>query len=241
MIADFRLALSFLTRWPVSLPETLPEGAMARCLWAFPLIGALIGSIVGGTYLLACLIWPPIPSVLIALTAGLLFTGALHEDGLADCADGFGGGRDKDGVLAIMRDSRIGVYAALALILSVLIRGSTIAQVFNPAGALIIAHTLSRTALPIVMTLLPPASSSGVASSIGRPPLWACILAVFLGLPVLLFAPGHATLCLVMALISGGALVLLARKRIGGYSGDVLGALQQIVEISVLLALLIRL
>ncbi len=233
MIADFRLALSFLTRWPLSLPNALPDGAMARCMWAFPLIGALIGSVVGGVYLLAHLIWPAIPSVLIALTAGMMLTGALHEDGLADCADGFGAGRDKEGTLAIMRDSRIGVYAGLALILSVLI--------FNPAGALIIAHTLSRAALPVAMTLLPPASSSGVASSIGRPPSWATALAVVLGLAALLLAPDHAALCLVMALMSGGTLVLMARQRIGGYSGDVLGALQQVVEISILLALLIRL
>lgn len=241
MIADFRLALSFLTRWPVSLPETMAEGAMARCMWAFPLIGALIGSVVGGVYLLACRIWPHAPSALIALTASLILTGALHEDGLADCADGFGGGRNKESTLAIMRDSRIGVYAALALIMSVLIRGSAIVQVFNPAGALIIAHTLSRTSLPIVMTLLPTASSAGLASSVGSPPRWTCVIAVILGLMPVLLAPTRAPLCIVVALISGGTLALLARKRIGGYSGDVLGAIQQVVEISVLLALLIRL
>jgi len=239
VIADFRLALGFLTRWPVSTPATLPEGAMARCMWAFPLVGGLIGSIIGAVYLLANHLWPAWPSALIALAAGMLLTFALHEDGLADCADGFGGGRDKDRIIAIMRDSRIGAYGTLALIVSVLLKASIIVSFANPAGALIIAHMMSRATLPIVMSMMPPASSGGLAAGFGTPPRWAAPVAIASALGVSFWlAPDRAAFCIIAALIAGGAVALVARRKIGGYSGDVLGAVQQCVELAVLLAIL---
>ena len=241
MIADFRLALGFLTRIPVSLAEPPGPNALTRSMRLFPLVGALIGAAVGGLDLLAGKVLPPLPSALLAIGLGLLLTGALHEDGLADCADGFGGGRDKDGKLAIMRDSRIGAYGTLALILSVGLRASAIAQTANPAGALIAAHAVSRALLPGLMVFLPPASATGLAASAGRAGkadfLIALALAILLTVPLLGFwlIPVLGTAALVFA-----AMALLARRQIGGYSGDVLGALQQTCEIAVLLAILAR-
>lgn len=239
MILDLRLAFGFLTRWPMKLPGLLPEGAMARAMWAFPLVGAFIGSVSGAVFLLARRALPDWPSALLAIAAAIVLTGALHEDGLADCADGFGGGRDKDGKLAIMRDSRIGTYGALALILSVSLRLSAIAACRHLPAALFIAHCLGRTALPVMMRLLPPAGSSGIAAGIGRPgwPSVTIALAIGVGLTIW-FYQLNAFRPLLAALVASACMALLARRQIGGFTGDVLGATEQAVEISVLLSIL---
>ena len=238
MIADFRLALGFLTRIPVSLPDDLPPNALARSMRLFPLVGALIGAAIGAVYLLAAKVLPGLPAALLAVGFGLLLTGALHEDGLADCADGFGGGRDKDGKLAIMRDSRIGAYGTLALILSVGLRAAALTKLHNPAGALIAAHALSRAALPGLMVALLPASPTGLAAGAGRPTERDYLIASFLA--VLIAAP-LGLHWLVGALMADALIFIgmkyLARRQIGGYSGDVLGALQQGIEIAILLTL----
>jgi adenosylcobinamide-GDP ribazoletransferase len=239
VILDLRLAIGFLTRWPMRIPQTLPPNAMARAMWAFPLVGAFIGSLSGAAYLLAHRTLPEWPSALLALTVGVILTGALHEDGLADCADGFGGGWDKDKKLAIMRDSRIGTYGALALILSILLRGAAMTKFYHPADAIFIAHCLGRTALPVMMKLLPPASPTGVAASVGTPG-WLSIaiaLATGIGLTVWFYS-GDAPRPLLAALLAVLAMALLAKRNIGGYTGDVLGATEQVVEISVLLSIL---
>ena len=239
MIADFRLASSFLTRLPVTLAEAPGPNALVRSMRLFPLVGALIGASVGGLDLLALKILPPWPSALLAVAFGLVLTGALHEDGLADCADGFGGGRDKEKKLAIMRDSRIGTYGTLALILSVCLRAAALAQLANPAGGLIAAHALSRALIPGLMLVLPPASTTGLAASAGQAGkadfLIAALIAILLSAPLLglWLAPVVCVMALVFAILA-----LLARRQIGGYSGDVLGALQQTCEIAVLLTIL---
>lgn len=241
MTGDFRLALSFLTRIPASLPEAPGPGALARSMRLFPLIGAFIGAAVGGVDLLAAKALPPWPSALLAVACGLLLTGALHEDGLADCADGFGGGRGKESKLAIMRDSRIGAYGTLALILSVSLRAAAIAQLANPAGALIVAHAFSRALLPALMIQLPPASATGLAASAGSPAkadfMIALLIAIILSTPLLgvWMVP-----VLGVTALTFGVMTLLARRQIGGYSGDVLGALQQACEIAILIVILAR-
>lgn len=239
MILDLRLAFGFLTRIPVKTPDRLPDGAMARAMWAFPLVGAFIGSLSAATYMLAHRILPEWPSALLALTAGIIVTGALHEDGLADCADGFGGGGDKEKKLAIMRDSRIGTYGALALILSVMLRGSAMTKFHHVPDALFIAHCLGRTALPLMMAILPPASSTGVAASVGSPGWRSTGIALLFGAGATVWLYGFkAYYPLLAALIAIAAMALLAKRQIGGYTGDVLGATEQLVEISVLLSIL---
>ena len=239
MILDLRLAIGFLTRLPVKTPSLLPEGAMARSMWAFPLIGAFVGSLSGAIFILAHKGLPQWPAALLAVAAGIILTGALHEDGLADCADGFGGGADKEAKLAIMRDSRVGTYGALALILSVSLRATALASFYNPVAALFIAHCLSRAALPLMMRLVAPATSSGIAASVGLPPWWSTILALAIAVgATLFFYHLNALRPLIAALLAGLLVALLANRNIGGYTGDVLGATEQLVEISVLLSIL---
>ena len=239
MILDLRLAFGFLTRVPVKTPDTLPDGAMARAMWAFPLVGAFIGSVSGAIFLLAHKALPEWPAALLAVAAGIVLTGALHEDGLADCADGFGGGRDKDAKLAIMRDSRIGAYGTLALIFSVMLRAAAFGTLHHPLAAIFIAHCLGRTALPIMMRLVPPASSAGVAASVGKPPRWSVLLALAIGSAATIWFYGqNAYRPVIAAALAGLVMALLAKRQIGGYTGDVLGATEQLVEISVLLSIL---
>ncbi len=239
MRLDLRLAIGFLTRLPVKTPALLPEGAMGRAMWAFPLVGAYIGALSAAVYLLTHRILPEWPSALLALAAGIILTGALHEDGLADCADGFGGGRDKERKLEIMRDSRIGTYGTLALILSIMLRAAAVAKFYHPATALFVAHCLGRTALPVMMRSLPPASPTGVAAAVGTPGWRSVMIAVAIGLGFTVWFYGiNSPSPLIAALLAIVAMGCLAKRQIGGYSGDVLGATEQVVELSVLLAIL---
>jgi adenosylcobinamide-GDP ribazoletransferase len=237
------LALSFLTRIPVPLGETLPEGALAASMGFFPLVGALIGLSIGVVYALAHLALPVLPSAFLALAFGLLLTGALHEDGLADCADGMGGGRDKDAKLAIMRDSRIGSYGGLALLISVGLRAAILGELGDDEAviaALIIAHSLSRAALPVMMGLMAPASTQGLAASAGRPGKMVMISALVIGILPLALTRSLDIALTILAIVPVAGLIFarIAKRQIGGYNGDCLGALEQIVEITALLVFL---
>lgn len=237
------LALTFLTRIPFPIAADLPPGALASSMGFFPLVGMLIGAIIGAVYGVAHYFLPPTPSALLALAAGMMLTGGLHEDGLADCADGMGGGRDREAKLAIMRDSRIGSYGALALLLSVGLRASALALLADDEAvlcALIIAHGASRAALPVMMGLMPAASTQGLAASAGRPGKKVMIAALCLGvLPLLpLRSLGAALPFLALLPLNGLGFARIAKRQLGGYNGDCLGALEQIVETAALLIFL---
>ena len=179
----------------------------------------------------------------MSLVATLVVTGCLHEDGLADTADGFGGGATRERKLEIMRDSRIGTYGVCALTMSILIRAGALASLADPRTvvfALIAAHGAARATLPLFMALLPPARSDGLSHAAGRPAqdrlliagaLGVLILAIFLG-PL----PGLAALVLLAAAV--GMMAWLSSAQIGGQTGDVLGALEQVGEIVILLVAL---
>jgi adenosylcobinamide-GDP ribazoletransferase len=231
------LAAIFLTRLPLRVREPPP---LARAAPWFPVIGAAIGLAVGGSYWLAHRILPVWPAAFLALAGGILLTGALHEDGLADCADGFGGGNGPEHKLEIMRDSAIGSYGALALILSAALRASAIAGLEGSVAALIAAHALSRAALPAAMHLLPPASGSGVAAAAGRPSAGEAGAAILIALLLAaLLLPHRAAAAAILATgVAAAGFARLARRQLGGHSGDVLGAMQQLGEVSALLAML---
>jgi len=214
---------------------------MADVAWAFPLVGAGIGAVVALAFLLAQLLrlgdWP---AALLAVFAGIALTGALHEDGLADTADGLIGGHDRDRRLEIMRDSRHGTFGVLALVLSVLLRAAALAQIGEAvhAGlALIAAHAASRAALPLAMRTLAPARTEGLGIMSGEPRLPLALAALAIGMMITLAAlgPGRGAIAIGLS----GAMLLgfgaVAQRRIGGYTGDVLGAFQQIGEIVMLL------
>jgi adenosylcobinamide-GDP ribazoletransferase len=240
LLADFAAATAFLTRIPALRPLDHAEFP-ADAAWAFPLVGAGIGAVCAFVFLLAQLLrlgdWP---AALLAVLAGLALTGALHEDGLADTADGFFGGHDREQRLAIMRDSRHGTFGVLAIVLSVLLRAAALAEIGDAiqAGlALIAAHAASRGTLPIIMRALKPARAEGLGAAAGRPRLPLAVAALVIGTVLALAALGPARGALAIAL-AGSALLgsgVMVRRRIGGYTGDVLGAFQQVAEIVMLL------
>jgi adenosylcobinamide-GDP ribazoletransferase len=239
---DLKVALIFLTRLPLRHEGRIAGGELGRALRTGPLVGVLVGLVgAAGFWAAGLLALPPLLCGLIAVAATILFTGALHEDGLADTADGFGGGVDRARKLEIMRDSRIGAYGVVALILSIGLRAGALAALATPAAAgaaLVAAHAVARAALPAAMIAMPPARKDGLAATGGRPAAIhaanAVILAGLLGL--LALGPGAGLAGLLAG--AGGALavIVLARAQIGGYTGDVLGAVQQAAEIAVLLA-----
>jgi adenosylcobinamide-GDP ribazoletransferase len=240
--ADPALALGLLTRLPVRVARA-ERGA--RAAWAWPLAGAVLGALsalTGGAALALGL--PAQVAALLALTTLVMLGGGLHEDGLADSADGLWGGWTRERRLEIMRDSRIGSYGVIALALSLALRAVALSALFAAgtgaaAAGLIAAAMLSRAAMAGAMAALPHARESGLAQAQGRPPRataglaagLAIVAAVLLcGLSGLIAAAGAALAALAMA--------RLARARIGGQTGDILGAAQQLAEIAALLCLL---
>jgi adenosylcobinamide-GDP ribazoletransferase len=239
-VHDCKVALVFLTRLPLAPEPTGDRSSLGASVVMFPLVGALIGLLGGVGYVLA--FWlglPPLPAATVALATTIWLTGALHEDGLADVADGFGGGRTLEDKLRIMRDPRLGSYGALALILGVLARAGALAALAAPAdvmAALVAAGAASRAALAPVMTMLPVARAEGLAAGAGRPHPLRAAAAVLVAALISVVLLGKASAA---ALLAGAAATFvvawLARRQIGGHTGDVLGAVQQLTEIGVLL------
>lgn len=241
----FCLTLTFLTRCPVPIHGEVTPQALARCHRWFALSGALIGLGLALVYGLAAAVLPVPAAVLVTLIASLCLTGALHEDGLADCVDGLGGGRNLDERLAIMKDSRVGSYGVLALIASVLGRfvllnalGALAVELV--VAALITAHSASRATAALLMGALPYLRREGpskVLSLTGeqRASDRCWLVGVALGLMLML---AGATLGLVLAagaVSLGVALWYWFRRRLGGVTGDALGAAQQISELGLYL------
>lgn len=239
---EARLAVGFLTRLPIGRGAPLEPGALARAAWAFPIAGILVGVIGGIAFAIGDRLGLPINAMaLLAIAVTVLMTGGLHEDGLADTVDGLGGGTDREQALAIMRDGRTGAFGALALVLSVGLRVAALAalpDVRVAVSALIAAHAVSRGLLPTLMLWLDPARSDGLGAEAGRPTPPGATAAALIGLVVALVALGigRGILAMVLAGVAMMAMALLARRGIGGYTGDVLGASQQIGEIVMLLA-----
>jgi len=240
LFAGFAVATAFFTRIPVATPAGC-VGRLADAAWAFPLVGAGIGGVAAFAFLLLQLLglgdWP---AAILAVLAGLVTTGALHEDGLADTADGFIGGHDREERLAIMRDSRHGTFGVLAIVLSVLLRAAALAGIGEPvhAGlALVAAHAASRAALPLAMGALASARSEGLGATAGKPSTPLAIAALVMGMLITLAALGPARGAIAFGLAGAAvfAIGVVAHRRIGGYTGDVLGAFQQIGEIVMLL------
>ena len=230
-------ALALLTRLPAPGAD---HARGARAAWAWPLVGALLGG-AGALGGLACLAGglPPAAAAGAALSVQVLATGALHEDGLADLADGLGGGPDRERRLEIMRDSRIGAFGAVALILGLGLRWSLTAALLPAApAALLAAAALSRAAMAAAMATLPPARPDGLSAMAGRPGA-AAILAAGLALALAGLAAGPAPAFLAALGAAGAAAGVgaLARSRLGGQTGDVLGAAQQAAEIAALAGL----
>jgi adenosylcobinamide-GDP ribazoletransferase len=240
LIDEFVIAAGVLTRFPLAVEGAEP-GVIAASGWAFPLVGGGIGALCAIAFFIAGLLGLPADAAaLLAVAAGIAATGALHEDGLADTADGFGGGGNRERKLAIMRDSAHGTYGIVGLVLSVGLRAAALAAIRDPVFvglALIAAHAASRSALPPMMFLLRPARADGLGAAVGRSSAVVALAAPLLGAVIALATLGPSA-GVIALLLGGGAVILaamLARRQIGGYTGDVLGFFQQIGEIVMLL------
>jgi adenosylcobinamide-GDP ribazoletransferase len=244
LLAQASAGLMFLTRLRVPIRGPWPDDALARAAWSFPLAGVVVGALGAVAALLSRWLGLPLPvAALAALTVTILTTGALHEDGLADTVDGLGGGRTVARKLEIMKDSRIGTYGALALLLSVAIRASCLVTLVGEgawpaAGGLIAAHAVARAGLPTLMRGLVPVRPGGLGAMAGAPSPGAALAAALLGLGAALFGLGfwHGLLAFLLAAGALAGIAILARRQIGGYTGDILGAAEQAAEIAVLLA-----
>jgi adenosylcobinamide-GDP ribazoletransferase len=241
LVADLRIGILFCTRLPLGPAAAVAGADLARASWAMPVAGAVVGLLAALVYWLAWQIGvPPSSAAILALTATLVVTGALHEDGLADTADGFGGGKTSARKLEIMRDSRIGTYGVCALATSLALRWSALATLAEPlqvVTALVAAHASARSVLPIFMRLVPPARSDGLSADAGRPPWDSVAAAAILGVIALAIGLGPiaAMIGLLLLALAGASLAWLTLKQIGGQTGDVLGALEQAGEVLVLL------
>lgn len=238
-IRQLWLAAVLLTRLP--LPH-LPKDAFAhgaRAVWAYPVVGVGIGGagMLAGQLALG-LGLPAFGAAALALGAMMVLTGAMHEDGLADVADGFWGGFTPARRLEIMRDSQIGSYGVLALLVVFALRLSAGAALLISAPvALIAAAVLSRGMMPVLMHTLPHARGDGLSHSVGRPARAGAVSALGLAAILAVLCLGTPALpALVLAVAVCAGMGLLARSKIGGQTGDVLGATQQLSEAAILLA-----
>lgn len=235
LLSDAAGALTLLTRLPLPLPHSAPR---AGGCWAYPLAGMATGALaaLAGTLAMA-LGLPAGGAAAVALATGAMATGGLHEDGLSDTADGLWGGWTRERRLEIMKDSRVGSFGVLALVLVTLMRWSAVAALLQAgqAAALIPAAMLSRAAMPVLMAWLPNARANGLSNAVGRPD-WAVALAgLALGFgPALLWHGGLALGMLALAALVVALLGITARARIGGQTGDILGAGQQLAEAAIL-------
>lgn len=243
-IGDLGVALGLLSRWPVPAgTEADPERAPALAAWAFPLVGLWIGIAAAILAWVSGLFGAPDPLVAgLALAALIAQTGGLHEDGLADCADGFWGASTREDRLRIMKDSRTGAFGALALALTTVVRFALLvelARVGGMAAALCTAAALSRVPMALGMAWLDNARGHGLSASVGKPPRQTAMLAIAVGVAVAFVTGGFAVVPSAIWLAAAAtAVLLIARAKIGGQTGDVLGAVQVVGEIAVLSALL---
>ena len=249
-------AVMFYTRLPCPRWVGHDAETLNRATVYFPLIGWLVGGVTAGVYWGAVQLWPPLVALLLSTGAGILLTGAFHEDGLADVCDGFGGGWTRERILEIMKDSRVGTYGLVGL---GLVLATKVAALYSATGPgptkltvpvlLAVAHPLSRlTALGFIRTLpyarqdLADGKANAVAHSMPNGRLASAALWGLVPLVALVVWQKQLALLgvLLPLLLLHGVLNRWYRKWLGGYTGDCLGAAQQVAEVLVYLSLTVH-
>ena len=240
----FLLALGFLSRLPVPPDPDFSQDKLDGAARYFPAVGLLLGAITALSLIVFDSLFNNLPlAVLLSMATGLLLSGAFHEDGLADSADGFGGGWQREDVLRIMKDSRIGSYGTVALVMVLAIKAVALSS-FPGAGsaalALLLAQPLSRWLAVSYLVDLHYVSGEGkskpLATALPQRHWWLAGLPVLL--PGLLISVDHWLLVILCLLAFRYAFAGYLRRRLGGYSGDALGAAQQLSELLIYLTLL---
>jgi adenosylcobinamide-GDP ribazoletransferase len=228
----FLLALSFYTRLPG--PQAQDYTKLPQAVLYLPLVGWLVGGITASSFYLADLLWAQISAVILALIMGIFLTGAFHEDGFADVCDGFGGGCGKQRILEIMKDSTIGVYGVLGLLLIFLLKISLLGGMLPAAVPLLllVGHSISRLSPLLLMQRYNYARSndSKAAGAVYKPNLQELAVAAVIALLPLALLPALCVLAIIPVLGVNWYLGRYFHRTIGGYTGDCLGASQQIAE-----------
>jgi adenosylcobinamide-GDP ribazoletransferase len=247
------VALQFLTRVPVPRWVGFEPAWLQACLRHFPLVGAGVGAVAAVVLWAGLALWTPAVAAALCVVATVWLTGAFHEDGLADTCDGLGGAVSRERALAIMKDSRIGSYGAAGLVLALVLKVATVAALAvdvnalaSTAAALVWGHAASRAAPVLLVWQLPyagdpeHAKAKPLATQIGGPGVaaalaWLAVLAAVLAQlqPSLWIALAASTAAAALATLWCARWL---RRRLGGFTGDTLGATQQITELAVLLA-----
>jgi adenosylcobinamide-GDP ribazoletransferase len=228
----FWLALSFYSRLPC--PKILDYQYLPQSAIFLPMVGWLVGGMSGIVFYLAAVLWPPTVAGVIALIAGIWLTGAFHEDGFADVCDGFGGGYGKERILAIMKDSAIGAYGALGLMLLLLLKIGLLGslQVRIVPWVLLAGHSVSRLMPLLLMRRYRYARTENSKSRVAmfRPRLSDLAFAASTALLPFVFLPAGCLLAVLPAVLATLRLGKYFNQHIGGYTGDCLGACQQVAE-----------
>jgi len=245
--AIFAFAVQFLTRLPIPQSVTFTPERFSASVRYYPLVGAIIGAFAGGFYLAASSVFPAFVAIILSTGGTLLLTGAFHEDGLADTFDGIGGGTDREKTLHIMKDSRIGTYGACALFTVLITKVAALTTLGISAVtpmALIAGHSLSRASSVVVIATSRYVRDHGTGKPVSEG-LGGVNLAVALitALAAYVFfsnmVGSEAALCAVFAMALGHVLIrALFERKLGGYTGDTLGAVQQVSEVAFYLGLL---
>jgi adenosylcobinamide-GDP ribazoletransferase len=244
----FFVALQFFTRLPIPRWVGFEQAWLQHASRYFPLVGIVVASVTAAAYLAAAALWPPMVAALLSTVAGILLTGAFHEDGFADMCDGFGGGTTRERVMEIMKDSRIGSYGAVGIGLVLALKVATLAALapMTAVAALFLAHPLSRLAAAALIYALDYARDEGKAKPLAEKMSGAelAIAASCAAIPVLVLgALQQLSWRAIAAGLLGAALAaswmaLRFVRRIGGFTGDCLGGVQQVTELVFYLAVL---
>lgn len=236
----FLLSLQFFTRIPIPASVPYSEEELNKAAVYFPLIGFAVGALVALVYWVSHFVWPTEIAILLSMVAGLLLTGCFHEDGLADCMDGMGGGWDKERILTIMQDSRLGTYGAAALFAALgskfLLLSALPVEVI--VSVIIFAHVVSRINACSMMVTMLYARPSGKAKPLATTMSWR-VFGISIMLPAIPLAFINMPVIFLLALVPLFFLRLWfacwLNKWLGGFTGDCLGALQQLSELVFLL------
>lgn len=244
----FFIALQFFTRLPIPRWVGFEQQWLHHASRYFPLVGVVVGAVAAAVYAAAAQLWPAPVAVLLSTAASIYLTGAFHEDGFADMCDGFGGGMTRERVMEIMKDSRIGTYGAVGAGLLIALKCTLLAQLplAGAVAALMVAHPLSRLAASALIWKLQYARDEGKAKPLAQDMSGAefAIASVCALLPlVVVGAIGtlpwlRLAACVAAAALAAAWLGAKCVRRIGGYTGDCLGAVQQLSEVVIYLCVL---
>ncbi|MCH8622107.1 adenosylcobinamide-GDP ribazoletransferase [Undibacterium sp. TS12] len=244
----FLIALQFFTRIPIPRWVGFDAAWLRQSSRYFPSVGWVVGAVCAAVYAGAGLIWPHAVAVVLSTIAGILLTGAFHEDGFADVCDGFGGGMTAERVLEIMKDSRVGAYGAIGIVLMLGLKLALLTSL--PAHliviALLLAHTFSRLASCSLIWCMQYARHEGKAKPLAQEMsngefLFACLSVIVPAAVIWHYHPvalQTLLLTLLLTMMLTWRMAAMFARRIGGFTGDCLGATQQVAEVAIYLGLL---